>query len=252
MIQASVGWQCPECVHQGARQSREIRPFANRNRTGIVGSTNPTPMVIALIAVNVACFVASGFGSSSALTRFALQPIDVHTVHQYYRLVTAMFLHANLLHIASNMFTLLIVGPAVEVILGRTRFLVLYLIAGLGGSVCSYLLSPAAELGVGASGAIMGLMGAYVVLALRQRRPMGPVVALLVLNLAIGFTGAIDWRAHIGGMVVGGLTALAYDSADGMRQVASRIALAVGANVVTVALLGGLVLAIGPGHVNFN
>jgi len=91
-----------------------------------------------------------------------------------------------------------------------------------------------------------------VVLALRQRRPMGPVVALLVLNLAIGFTGAIDWRAHIGGMVVGGLTALAYDSADGMRQVASRIALAVGANVVTVALLGGLVLAIGPGHVNFN
>ena len=64
MQQAPVGWQCPDCIAAGAKQTKVIRPFAgaSRNRTGIVGSTNPTPVVIALIVVNVVCFVASGFG----------------------------------------------------------------------------------------------------------------------------------------------------------------------------------------------
>jgi membrane associated rhomboid family serine protease len=254
MMHAPVGWQCPDCIAAGAKQTRVIRPFAagNRNRTGIVGSTNPTPVVIALVAINVVCFLASGLGSDSAVSRFALQPIDIHYFHQYYRLFTAMFLHANFLHIASNMIALLIVGPAVEVMLGKTRFVVLYLLAGLGGSVCSYLLSPASEFGIGASGAIFGLMGAYVVLARRQRKPMGPVVGLIVINLLIGLTGNIDWRAHIGGLVVGGLLALAFDSALSLRQSTQQVALTVGASAVTLVVLLLLVLAISPGHVNIS
>ena len=77
----------------------------------------------------------------------------------------------------------------------------------------SYLLSPPNVAGIGASGAIMGVMGAYVVLGLRRRLPMAPVVGLLVLNFLIGFSGNIDWRAHLGGLVTGGVLAFVYDYA---------------------------------------
>ena len=83
--------------------------------------------------------MASGFGKASVIARFGLAPDRVHYLHQYYRLFTSMFLHLDFLHIAFNMITLLIVGPAVEVMLGKTRFLALYLLAGLGGNVASYL-----------------------------------------------------------------------------------------------------------------
>jgi len=84
-----------------------------------------------------------------------------------------------------NMITLLIVGPALEVLLGKVRFVVLYLLAGLGGSVGSYILGPHNELGIGASGAIMGVLGAYIVVGLRRRLPIAPVAILLVINLAL-------------------------------------------------------------------
>ncbi len=142
----------------------------------------------------------------------------MHPQHQYYRAFTAMWLHANFLHIFFNMIALLIVGPAVEVLLGKARFLALYLIAGLGGSVCSYLLGPPNVAGIGASGAIMGVLGAYVVVGTRRRLPVAPVVGLLVINFLIGFTGDIDWRAHLGGLVTGAVLAFAYDYAGGLRD----------------------------------
>ena len=114
-----------------------------------------------------------------------------------------MWLHASFEHIFFNMITLLIVGPALEVLLGKVRFVALYLLAGLGGSVGSYILGPHNELGIGASGAIMGVLGAYIVVGLRRRLPVAPVAILLVFNLALGFTGNTDWRAHFGGLVVG-------------------------------------------------
>jgi len=246
MAPAPVGWQCPECVRQG---SRTVRPFSSTSARAAVG-TNPTPVVIGIIAANVACFVASGFGSTSAVSRFADQPIDIHYFHQYYRLFTAMFLHANPLHIVSNMIALLIIGPAVEVMLGKGRFLALYLVAGLGGSTCSYLLSPSTEFGIGASGAIFGVMGAYVVLARRRHVPMGPVVALIVINLAIGFTGNIDWRAHIGGLAVGATLALAYDAASRLRSRALGPVLVAGSSVITLVVLALAVLLVAPGHLN--
>ncbi len=173
----------------------------NRNRTGIVGSTNPTPAVLGLIAINVVVFVASGFGKTSVIDRYGLVPEFLHGgEHQYYRLFDSMFLHLNLLHIAGNMVALLIVGPAVEVLLGRTRFLALYLVAGLGGGVAFYLIAPANSAAAGASGAIFGVMGAYVVLAARRHLPMQQVVALIIINLIIGFTGNIGWQAHLGGL----------------------------------------------------
>jgi membrane associated rhomboid family serine protease len=252
MHQAPVGWQCPDCIATGAKRTRVIRPFAGSSptRTGIVGSTNPTPVVIGLVVVCVVVFVASGFGKASVIDRFGGLSHQVHQSDQYYRLFTSMFLHLNVLHIASNMISLLIVGPAVEVMLGRSRFLSLYLVAGLSGSVASYLFSPGNSVSAGASGAIFGVMGAYVVLAHNRRHPLGPVVALIAINLVIGFTGNIDWRDHIGGLVVGTLLALAYDYAGNLRPAARRVGIAVGATVAVLVVLVILLSAVPPGNVN--
>ena len=253
MHQAPVGWQCPDCIAAGGKRTRVIRPFAGSGpgapgRTGIVGSTNPTPVVIGLVVVNVVVFVVSGFGKASVIDRFGGLSHQVHQSDQYYRFFTSMFLHLNVLHIGSNMITLLIVGPAVEVMLGRSRFLSLYLVAGLAGSVSSYLFSPGNSVSAGASGAIFGVMGAYVVLAHARRYPLAPVVALIVINLVIGFTGSIDWRDHLGGLVVGVVLAAAYDYSANLRPASRRVGLTVGVTVAVLAVLVVVVAAVPPGH----
>jgi membrane associated rhomboid family serine protease len=251
MVHAPVGWQCPDCVSAGAKKSKEIRPFAGRGlgRTGIVGSTNPTPMVIGLVVVNVVCFVASGFGKASVINRFGGLSHQVQQSNEYYRFLTAMFLHFDFLHIASNMISLLVVGPAVEVMLGKSRFLSLYLLAGLGGSVASYLFEPGNTVSAGASGAIFGVMGAYVVLAHRRRQPMAPVVMLIAINLVIGFSGGIDWRDHLGGLAVGILLAFAYDYAGNLKASSQRMAVLAGSSAGVLAVLALLVKAFPPGHI---
>jgi len=255
MVSAAVGWQCPECTSAGAKKSRHVPAFTHtsRGRTGVVGSTNPTPLVLSIIGINVVVFFLERFGNDvSVISKYALQPIRIHYQHQYYRAFTAMFLHANFQHILFNMIALLIVGPAVEVLLGKARFLALYLLAGLAGSVASYLLSPAIIFGLGASGAIMGVMGAYVVIGLRRRLPVAPVVLLLGLNLIIGFTGGIDWRAHLGGLALGALLAFVYDYAGELRDRTTAMVLTVGSSVVVLVVLGLLLTGVAPGHVNLS
>lgn len=218
-----------------------------------MGSTNPTPLVLTIIGVNVVVFFIERFGTSrSVIDKYALQPYAMHYLHQYYRAFTAMFLHANIEHILFNMIALLIVGPAVEVLLGKTRFVVLYLLAGLAGSVASYLLSPAYILGLGASGAIMGVMGAYIVIGLRRRLPVSAVVLLVGLNLLIGFSGGIDWRAHLGGLAVGALLGFVYDYAGSRRDRTTGMVLTVGTSVAVFVVLGLLLTGVAPGHVNLS
>jgi membrane associated rhomboid family serine protease len=248
MQHAPVGWQCPDCIAAGAKKTKVIRPFANPNRTGVVGSTNPTPVVIALVAICVVAFAASGFGKESVIRRLGMYPDGVHFQHEYYRLFTSLFLHLDFLHIAFNMISLLIVGPAVEVMLGKSRFLTLYLLAGLGGNVLAYLIVAGNQLSAGASGAIFGVFGAYVVLALLRRKAMGPVLALIVVNLVIGFTGNIEWQAHIGGLLVGAALALAFHYASTLRHMAREVTLTVATSAATLAILALQVLSIAPGH----
>src|SRR5262249_59990072 len=104
-----------------------------------------------------------------------------------HRLIPAAFLHANFFHILFNMAALLILGPPIETAIGRVRFLGLYLLAALGGSVCSYLFSPINIAGVGASGAIFGLFGAYFVLARARRAGTGGVLAPVAGDLVVCF-----------------------------------------------------------------
>jgi membrane associated rhomboid family serine protease len=255
MIAAQVGWQCPECTSEGAKRSRHVPAFTrtSRGRTGVVGSTNPTPIVLSIIGINVVVFFLEGFGTNaSVINRYGLWPDGVHFLHQYYRAFTAMWLHASFEHIFFNMITLLIVGPALEVLIGKVRFVALYLLAGLGGSVGSYLLGPHNELGIGASGAIMGVLGAYIVVGMRRRLPVTPVAILLALNLALGFTGNTDWRAHLGGLAVGALLGFLYDYAGELRDRNTALVLTVGGSVAVLAVLALLITSIAPGHFNLN
>jgi membrane associated rhomboid family serine protease len=133
-----------------------------------------------------------------------------------YRLVTSAFMHYGLAHLVFNMYALYVIGPALERWLGRTRYLGLYLLSALGGSVLVYLLSPLNAATAGASGAIFGLFGAAFVVGKRLNVNVQWVVGLIVLNLAFTFVipalggQQISWQGHIGGLLTGSAVAAVY------------------------------------------
>jgi membrane associated rhomboid family serine protease len=132
------------------------------------------------------------------------------------------------------MWALIVVGPSLERLLGRVRFLTVYLVSGLAGSVLFYLVAPPATLALGASGAIFGLFGAWFVVARRLRLDSRAIVFLIVINLVISFAfSGIAWQAHVGGLVAGAALTAAYAYAP--RQGRQPIQLA--ATVVIVAVL---------------
>jgi membrane associated rhomboid family serine protease len=243
MRSASVGFQCPDCVALGARTVRAPRTAFGGRVTAETGRVTMT-----LIGLCVAVYVV-GLGTSDLPERFgnlglAVSSDRTHLIGvadgQYYRLITAAFLHAGLFHILMNMFALAQLGPVLEQALGRWRFLALYLLSALGGSTLSYWLSDPSQLGVGASGAIFGLFGAYYVVVRRLGGETQAIVVLLVINLVITFSvPIIDWRAHIGGLVTGALLAgaFAYTPRGPQQQ-----RLHVVAAVAVAALLVGAVL----------
>ena len=210
MRSASVGFQCPECVAQGAVGVRQPRTtFGGR----VTDDTSRVSLTI--VVINVVVFVLGlAVGERELQVRFgnvggapgAFGVAD----GEYYRLLTAAFLHAGVFHILMNMFALAQLGPVLEAALGRLRFVALYVLSALGGSVLSYLLSDPRQLGVGASGAIFGLFGAYYVVVRRLGGETRSILVLLLINLVITFTvPIIDWRAHLGGLVTGAVVAAA-------------------------------------------
>lgn len=142
---------------------------------------------------------------------------DLIAQGQYWRLLSATFLHANLVHIFFNGYALYALGPEAERIYGTRRFLGLYFLAGLAGSLASYLISPA--ISVGASGAIFGLIGGLGMFYYLNREALGAfgkaqvqnMVAIAMINLFIGFSaqGVIDNWGHLGGLIGGALAGLA-------------------------------------------
>jgi membrane associated rhomboid family serine protease len=234
MVQAPVGHHCPTCVRDGRpAPTRQIR------WQPVGGGGRITPVVALLIGANVVAFLLTGGGTS--IERFSQWGVRVAS-GQYYRLITAAFLHANVLHIVFNMAALLIFGPTVEAAIGRVRFAALYLLAALGGSVCSYLFSSPSVQAVGASGAIFGVLGAYFAIARARRAETSGIAILIALNLVISFADpVIDWRAHVGGLVTGLVIGGAFAVAE-RRPVATRIAI----EVITCGVI--LVVAIGLVH----
>ena len=220
---------------------------------GRLGNTRVTPMVIALIVANVVAYLYEQRHLTGLFeSKYFLIPALVHT--HWYSLITSAFLHASGMHILLNMVSLAIVGPPVEAEVGRVRFLVIYLLSAVGGSVAFYLLAPANELGVGASGAIFGLLGAYFVIAKLRGWPTQSILALLVVNVLYSFTGGIAWQAHLGGLVMGALTTLGLMWTPGPARagrVSETAQVVQGAAVVVAGVVAlGLLLQIPPGHVN--
>ena len=234
MNEASVGHQCPECVAEGRRTQRSARTAFGGTAAGRAGTVtrtligiNVAAMILWVIAGGMGAIAGGGWGgllgSSTPLTQFGavlgLSPYviggELHGIAagEWWRLLTAMFLHYGILHLLLNMWGLWILGRELEAVLGRIRFVALYVLAGLGGNVAAYLFAPAYQQTVGASTAVFGLMAATFVVLKRLNMSVAPIAPLIVINVIFTFTASgISVAGHLGGLVVGALAAgvLAY------------------------------------------
>lgn len=218
MISASVGFQCPECVRGGSGTGRPAGATAPRTLAGGVTSADPRLITKIILGLNLAVFLAVLSGGDRVTDPMLLVgqavfsfggPLEGVAEGQYYRLLSSVFLHEEVAHIALNMLALWFLGPPLEAALGRLRFVTLYVLSGLGGSALFYLVAAPNDAALGASGAIFGLFGATAVLMRRMNYDMRPVLVLLAINLVFTFTwSGIAWQGHIGGLVIG--TAVAY------------------------------------------
>jgi membrane associated rhomboid family serine protease len=230
MHSAAVGHQCVACVHEAARSGRQPT-------TAFRGRSGTTPVVTyLLIALNVAMFVVQ-HAVPAVFVELVLWPVGV-AHDEVYRLLTSGFLHAGWMHILFNMVALYFTGPALERGLGHVRFLCLYVLSLLGGSVLVYLLTPVGTTTLGASGAIFGLFGALFVLANKLDFAMGSIVGLILVNLVITFTvPGVSWQGHVGGLLTGTAVAFVY----GYAPRAQRNMIQVGASVAVLLVFAGLV-----------
>ena len=233
MRDAAVGHQCVECVREGSKTMRRPRTVFG----GRVSSGKPV-VTYTIIATCVVVFFLQNAGNAVE-GRYALNPGFIAVDGQYERLVTSAFMHYGMVHLLFNMWALFVVGQPLEQWLGRVRFIALYGLSALGGSVMVYLFSAPNSLTAGASGAVFGLFGAMFVMAKRLNYDVRGIAVLIVLNLVITFTfSGISWQGHIGGLVTGAALALAYAYAP--RQ--NRALVQVGATVTVAALVVILVV----------
>jgi membrane associated rhomboid family serine protease len=229
MVPAPVGFQCPECVQAASANVRQARTIAG-------GAIHGDPMLVTkiLVAINVVFFGLQILTDDRITNRFAMQGGAVAVDGEWWRLMSAAFLHTGIMHLALNMLALWFVGATVEPRLGRWRYLTVYLLSALGGSVLSYAVDSPYSASVGASGAVFGLFGALFVLMLRLRFDVRGLVAIIAINVVIGFLPGfnINWRAHLGGMIVGAVLTAAMVYAPQR----SRLWVSVGASAAVFVL----------------
>jgi membrane associated rhomboid family serine protease len=245
---APVGVICPECMREARASAPRTRPEAVR-RIGFLSRSGRPVMTYALMAICVFVFILQqlpGLGShvTNALLYAGVYSYPSGTFQgasfQPWRLLTSVFAHGGFLHIALNMYTLWVFGQILEPMLGRWRYLTVFLISGVTGSVGMLLLAPYSG-AVGASGAIFGMFGALIVIQRKLGGPMRQLIVLVVINLLIGivpiFGGNIAWQAHVGGLVGGLLAGLVLTETRRRSQFPLQLALLV--------VLGALVVLAG-------
>jgi membrane associated rhomboid family serine protease len=265
MRDAAVGFQCPSCIAEGKKQTRSGRtPYGGLrpSRQGVVSMT--------LIGINVAVWLlimATGAAQSRWVERLSLIPdgqcsagrggyypgitdatlcngvggnwFDGVATGAPWQLLTSMFTHVEILHIGFNMVALWILGPQLEMVLGRVRYLSLYLLSGLVGSALVYWFAGTTSATLGASGAIFGLMGALLVLALKVRADVNQLLMWIGLNFAFTLFGSgISWQGHLGGFLGGAALAAILAYAPRQRRTAWQAAgFGAVALLVVIALL---------------
>jgi membrane associated rhomboid family serine protease len=211
MTPASVGFQCPDDVRAGNAAVRRPRTASTwstaRRRFG--------PVTATLVAVNLVVFVVTAVSAvsvgesplenyrSPVFLEFSQVPVLVSLADEQWRLITGAFLHIGITHLLLNMLSLLLFGPEIESRLGWWRYLAVYLLSALGGSVAIQLFGEPGRPVAGASAAIYGLLGALGVLLLAARQDLRGLLALLAINVVISFLPGISLLGHLGGLVVG-------------------------------------------------
>jgi len=266
MTPAAVGFQCPSCVAEGRRSTRSGRTAYGGQR-----SANPQATSVALIVTNAMVWLAvaaTGGRQSWLVDRLALLPrgrcteaagyypgvtsegmcqtrpaatwYDGVADGAWWQLVTNGFAHVEIWHIGLNMLALWILGPQLEAMLGRWRFLALYVGSLLSASTLVYWLSDERSATLGASGAIFGLFAGLLVVAHKVRGNVQPLLILLGINVVITVGGAsfISWQGHLGGFVGGLLMILLFVYAPRGRRTTWHL---LGLGVLAAVLLVGLV-----------
>jgi len=255
MHQASVGFHCPECTKKGAQKVYQG-----------VGSLQQRPVVTeVLMGLNVLVFVIgflivkSGDYLGGSVTQFhfdyasiaytggtTLFPTGGVGGGEWYRLVTAGFIHFGIIHLAVNMYSLWILGRVAEQYAGRLKFAIIYGVSLLAGSLGSLVMEPQA-LSAGASGAIFGLMGAMFLAFRAQGIPLSrsPLMPVLIINLIITFSVPnISIGAHLGGLIGGAIAGWAFFDLARRPGMDQRIPYAV-CGVLTVAMVVGAIVFAG-------
>lgn len=259
---AAVGVICPECMAQQRATQTPAQKKAERRWSSrpmsVVSSGRPT-MTLGIIAVTGLVYIIGlvpGLGGvlSDLLAFNSVFVLPQAGVLQPWRLLTVALVHGGFLHMALNMLALWFIGRSLEPLLGRARFLILYLVGALGGSVAVALLAPGVWT-VGASGAIFALFGALLVIGRHLGADIRVIAILIAINFAwpfvlagvnaIGsgdFTGSlaaigISWQAHLGGLVTGAVVGLIYSRTRAQRQRGLQTGLLVAFAVLLIALL---------------
>lgn len=215
---AAVGVICPDCMAQQRATAPRMRPAWVSRMTG----PGAPVVTYGIIAVCVIVFILQNLPIVGSQVTNSLLYAGVYSYpsgslspllgFEPWRMLTSVFLHANVIHIALNMYTLWIFGMVLEPMLGRARFFALFLISGFAGSLGVLLISPANQPVLGASGAIFGLFGAFFIIQRRLGANSTQILVLVAINLAIGFIPGfnIAWQAHVGGFIGGLLVGLIY------------------------------------------
>lgn len=231
---AAVGVQCVDCVRDAARQ-------APTQRTALGGKVRGGPPVVTftIIGLCVVSWILQLVVGRAWTQMWWFAPVAAEG--EAYRFLTSAFLHSTSpVHILFNMYALWVTGPFLEQMLGRWRFVALYVLSAIGGSV-GYLLLAGGPLNpmwcqavVGASGAVFGLFGAILLVLRRTGRNAMQIIVLIGINFAIGlYFPGIAWQAHLGGLVVGLALGAAYAYAPKDR----RVIVSGAATIVVAAVL---------------
>jgi membrane associated rhomboid family serine protease len=201
MNSAAVGFQCPSCFSEGVKS-------VPRTRTSLGGIQrgNPQIVTISLLAINILVFIAARVGSAQVANDLVLVPVLVES--EPWRLITSAFLHLQIFHIFANLFMLYQIGPLLEQMLGRLRFLALYLLSALGGSVAVWLLSAPGSATLGASGAVLGMVGALLVISRARGLDVTWILGYVAVTAVLSFVVPdISWQGHLGGFITGAAVA---------------------------------------------
>jgi len=211
--EASVGFQCPECVRNQNRGRQATLPYGGK----LVENAGLVTIVVGVL--NIVTYIVTALTSPSGIhhnassrlfIRLVLSPEFIARTGEYWRFIGSAFLHYGFLHLAVNMISLAVLGPAIERVFGHGRFVVLYLVAALGGSVAVYAFDPNPLVAVaGASAAIFGLFGALVVLYRKLGLDMRMLIPTILINVYITYrVPNVSWIGHVGGFVTGALVAI--------------------------------------------